>query len=254
MLASVGCARARVGRAAARRRARDRATSWCRRASAPGPGRIRNSNGVAVLAQARWAGAQVRSLGIVPDDAERITEAIEAGLDADVLVVSGGVSAGAYDLVEAVLARVGVQVFFERVAIKPGAPLVFGRRKNVLVFGLPGNPVSAQVTFDIFVRAALLRMQGARAVRRPRLEVELLRSAAKQVRARGAPAGASALRGRPAGRRADPLGGLGRRAGPRPGERPARPRRGANRRPNAGERAPALLLGNFLERDGVALP
>ena len=77
------------------------------------------------------------------------------------LVLSGGVSAGVFDLVEAALARLGVALLFTKVAIKPGAPLVFGRRDDTLVFGLPGNPVSAQVTFDLFVRAALLRMQGA---------------------------------------------------------------------------------------------
>jgi molybdopterin molybdotransferase len=98
---------------------------------------------------------------------------MEPGFDADVLVLSGGVSAGAFDLVEAVLARFGVEVFFERVAIKPGAPLVFGRRGETLVFGLPGNPVSAMVTFDVFVRAALERLQGGRGTPRPLVEVVL---------------------------------------------------------------------------------
>src|SRR4030095_17023373 len=90
-----------------------------------------------------------------------------------VLVVSGGVSEGAYDLVEDVLSRFNVGLLFTKVAIKPGAPLVFGRRGDRLVCGLPGNPVSAQVTFDVFVRAALLRMQGARVVSRPTVEAEL---------------------------------------------------------------------------------
>jgi molybdopterin molybdotransferase len=100
--------------------------------------------------------------------------ALRDGLATDVLVVSGGVSVGDYDLVEPALEELGVDLLFTRVAIKPGAPLVFGRRDSTLVFGLPGNPVSAQVTFDLFVRAALLRMQGARVVSRPRVEVELL--------------------------------------------------------------------------------
>jgi molybdopterin molybdotransferase len=140
----------------------------------PSRGRIRNSNGYAVLAQARWAGAEARSLGVVPDVSERIAEAVRDGFRDDVLVISGGVSEGAYDLVEEVLARFDVGLLFTKVAIKPGAPLVFGRRGDKLVFGLPGNPVSAQVTFDVFVRAALLRMQGATVVSRPRVEVELL--------------------------------------------------------------------------------
>jgi molybdopterin molybdotransferase len=115
----------------------------------------------------------VRELGVVPDDEERIAAALATGFEADVLVVSGGVSAGEYDLVEPALARFGVEVLFDKVAIKPGAPLVFGRRGETLVFGVPGNPVSAQVTFDAFVRPALLRMQGARVVDRPVLEAEL---------------------------------------------------------------------------------
>lgn len=252
LLASVGRSRVRVGQ---RPRVAVLATGdeLVPVAEAPGPGRIRNSNGPAVLAQARWAGAHVRSLGIVRDDPAALTAAVETGLDADVLVVSGGVSAGAYDLVEAAFARLGVEVFFERVAIKPGAPLVFGRRRKTLVFGLPGNPVSAQVTFDIFVRAALLRQQGARVVGRPRVEVELL----------------AALRNK-SGRRAH----LPARVRWDGGRLVAEPLRSmgsadvlAHARANAlvileasrvaaaqGERAPALLLGNFLERDGVSLP
>jgi molybdopterin molybdotransferase len=141
--------------------------------AAPGPGRIRNSNGPALAAQARLAGADVRVLGVAPDRQHAIASKVRSGLSADVLVVSGGVSAGDYDLVEPALVEEGVSLLFTKVAIKPGAPLVFGRRPGTLVFGLPGNPVSAQVTFELFVRAALLRMQGARAVGRPRVGVEL---------------------------------------------------------------------------------
>ncbi len=139
----------------------------------PTGGQIRNANGPAVLAQIHEAGALAEPLGVAPDDAERIAAAVERGIGADVLVLSGGVSAGAFDLVEAVLAGFGVEVFFERVAIKPGAPLVFGRRGRTLVFGLPGNPVSAMVTFDVFVRSALERLQGAPAPPRPLVEVVL---------------------------------------------------------------------------------
>jgi len=128
----------------------------------PTRGRIRNSNGYALMAQARWAGAEARALGVVPDQAPRIAEAVRAGFASDVLVISGGVSAGAFDLVEEVLARFDVGFLFTKVAIKPGAPLVFGRRGDKLVFGLPGNPVSAMVTFHLFARPALRALAGAR--------------------------------------------------------------------------------------------
>jgi molybdopterin molybdotransferase len=143
-------------------------------AARPGPAQIRNSNGHAVAALARLAGASVRQLGVAPDRHDATLAALGAGLaGCDVLVVSGGVSAGDYDHVEPALAELGVALLFTGVAIKPGAPLVFGRKGDTLVFGLPGNPVSAQVTFDLFVRAALLKLQGARVVSRPRLGVEL---------------------------------------------------------------------------------
>lgn len=128
----------------------------------PGAAQIRNSNGPAVTALAEDAGAEVIDLGTAADDAAALLSALARGLDsADVLITSGGVSAGDYDLVEPALERLGVSLDFTRVAIKPGAPLVFGHRGDVLVFGLPGNPVSSQVTFDLFVRPALLAMQGA---------------------------------------------------------------------------------------------
>jgi molybdopterin molybdotransferase len=123
-------------------------------AAAPGPAAIRNSNGPALAAMARLAGADVRALGVAPDRQDAIEAALRAGLPADVLVVSGGVSAGDYDLVEPALLALGARLLFTRVAVKPGAPLVFGRLGEALVFGLPGNPVSAQVTFDLFVRPA----------------------------------------------------------------------------------------------------
>lgn len=139
----------------------------------PSRGRIRNSSTPALLAQIRAAGAVPFDLGVVADEREAIAQALLPAFRHDVVVVSGGVSAGAYDLVEEAFARYDVKVAFDKVAIKPGAPLVFGRRGEKLVFGLPGNPVSAQVTFEIFVRAALLRMQGARACSRPTVVAEL---------------------------------------------------------------------------------
>ena len=172
VLAAVGKGRVRVGR---RPRVAVLVTGdelvdvW----TTPPRGRIRNSNGYALLAQVRAAGGDPVDLGVVPDDRERLAEALQEAFRSDVVVISGGVSEGAYDFVEEVLARYDVRVSFDKVAIKPGAPLVFGRRGEKLIFGLPGNPVSAQVTFEIFVRAALLRMQGARVCARPLVEAQL---------------------------------------------------------------------------------
>ncbi len=140
---------------------------------APAPGRIRNSNGPALAALACAAGAAPELLGVAPDRTEAIVDALARAWSADVLVVSGGVSAGDYDLVEPALQQAGFTPFFTGVAIKPGKPLVFGRRGGTLVFGLPGNPVSAQVTFELFVRPCLRRMQGARSPSRPRVPVVL---------------------------------------------------------------------------------
>jgi molybdopterin molybdotransferase len=214
----------------------------------PSKGRIRNSNGYAVFAQARSAGAEVRSLGIVPDDSQKIAEAVREGFRSDVLVLSGGVSEGAFDLVEEVLARFDVGLHFARVAIKPGAPLVFGQRGGKLVFGLPGNPVSAQVTFDLFVRAALLRMQGARSVARPCFEVEILGGFKNRSGRRAYfPVRLLLREGRLL---AQPIPTTGSadlfshaRANALVIMEPTR------LRAEPGERAPALLLGNFLERD-----
>lgn len=218
---------------------------------APSRGRIRNSNGYALMAQAAGAGADARALGVVPDEAARIAQAVREGFASDVLVISGGVSAGAFDLVEEVLARFDVGFLFTKVAIKPGAPLVFGRRGDKLVFGLPGNPVSAQVTFDLFARAALRRMQGARVVSRPTVEVELLESVTNRSgRRHYLPA-----RVRFEGSRlvASPLRSVGSADVVAHAHANALVVLDAERlRAEAGEKAPAVLLGNFLERDGLA--
>jgi molybdopterin molybdotransferase len=184
VLATVGRARVRVGR---RPRVALLVTGdeLVGVEAQPSGAQIRNANEPAVLAQIRAAGAEALPLGTAPDDMERIAQGVERGLaSADVLLLSGGVSAGAYDLVEAVLARFGVEVLFERVAIKPGAPLVFGRRGSTLVFGLPGNPVSAQVSFDVFVRPALLRMQHGSGGLRPAVSVTLAGPARNRSRRR----------------------------------------------------------------------
>jgi molybdopterin molybdotransferase len=217
---------------------------------APTRGHIRNSNGYALLAQARWAGADARSLGVVPDQAPLIAQAVREGFSSDVLVVSGGVSEGAFDLVEEVLARFDVGILFSKVAIKPGAPLVFGRRGDKLVFGLPGNPVSAQVTFDLFARAALLRMQGARVVSRPSVEAILEESVSNRSGRRNhLPARLRIEGGRLL---ASPLRSVGSADVVAHARANALVVLGAERlKAEAGETVPALLLGNFLERDGL---
>jgi molybdopterin molybdotransferase len=130
----------------------------------PGQGQIRNSNGPMLLAAAARAGAESIDLGIGRDDQAELTRLIDGGLAADVLVLSGGVSAGTFDLVPAVLAEVGVEKVFHKVALRPGKPLWFGVKQDderrVLVFGLPGNPVSSFVCFELFVRPAISALAG----------------------------------------------------------------------------------------------
>ncbi|MFO0848823.1 MAG: gephyrin-like molybdotransferase Glp [Gemmataceae bacterium] len=127
----------------------------------PGPGQIRNTNGPMLVAQAARAGAAPRYLGIGRDDPAALKALIADGLaTSDVLILSGGVSAGRYDLVPDVLRELGVEVHFHRVRMKPGKPLLFGTKGDTLVFGLPGNPVSGFVGFELFVRPALRKLSG----------------------------------------------------------------------------------------------
>jgi molybdopterin molybdotransferase len=128
----------------------------------PGPGQIRNSNALMLRTMALAAGAEAEALAIAPDDPQRLAEALERGLSADVLVITGGVSAGNRDLVPGTLEQLGVERVFHKVRMKPGKPLWYGvgpRRGDSspgpLVFGLPGNPVSGIVGFLLFVRPAL---------------------------------------------------------------------------------------------------
>lgn len=139
----------------------------------PRPAQVRNSNGPALLAAAQEAGAEARLLGVAPDRRPQLDEALAEGFAADVLVVCGGVSMGDYDLVEPALLDAGAHFHFTGVAIRPGAPLVFGRRARTLLFGLPGNPVSTQVTFELFVRPCLLALQGASSPLRRRVTARL---------------------------------------------------------------------------------
>lgn len=127
-----------------------------------GPGQIHDSNALTLAALARRAGAEVAHAGEVPDTPEATEAAVRAALTmADVLLCSGGVSVGAHDHVKPALAAAGVEERFWRVALRPGKPTWFGVRRQQLAFGLPGNPVSAMVTFLLFARPALLALQGA---------------------------------------------------------------------------------------------
>jgi molybdopterin molybdotransferase len=159
------------------------------------PGEIYEANGTMLVAALRSAGADVESLAAVPDDPEAHRAALERGLEADVLVTSGGVSVGPHDLVRAIERELGVEEVFWGVAVKPGKPLAFGVRGRTLVFGLPGNPVSSLVSFELFVRPALLALQGV-AEPRPRFEPGRLARSARRNPARDELVRArSALRG-----------------------------------------------------------
>lgn len=122
---------------------------------------IRNSNGMSLAAQVAAAGGIARCLQIAPDRPEALRTVILEGLNADLLLLTGGVSVGKYDFVEQVLAEMGAEFYFQSVALRPGKPLVFGRVAGKFFFGLPGNPISAFVTFALFARPALAVMTGA---------------------------------------------------------------------------------------------
>src|SRR4051794_28435364 len=127
-----------------------------------GPGQIHDSNAIALAAQAARAGAEVLGTAHAPDTREGTETELGAALEqADVLVISGGVSVGPHDHVKPALEQLGVEERFWRVALRPGKPTWFGTRDGKLVFGLPGNPVSALVTFHLFARPAILALQGA---------------------------------------------------------------------------------------------
>ena len=126
-----------------------------------GPGEVYEANGALLAAALAGAGADVTAVDSVADDDESHRAALRSGLEADVLVTSGGVSVGPHDLVRGIEADLGVEEVFWGVAVKPGKPLAFGVRGKTLVFGLPGNPVSSLVGFELFVRPAVLALQGA---------------------------------------------------------------------------------------------
>jgi molybdopterin molybdotransferase len=145
----------------------------------PGPGQIRNSNSALLHGLSAQAGTLSHSLGIARDAAIDLRNGISAGLQTRILVLSGGVSAGVLDLVPQVLVELGVEQVFHKVNLKPGKPLWFGVKRHAdgqpptLVFGLPGNPVSSLVCFELFVRPAIQKLSGLAPTGLPRGTAEL---------------------------------------------------------------------------------
>ena len=139
----------------------------------PGPFQIRNSNSVSLAAQVREAGGEPVILGNAADRIESLGDKIQQGLQEDLLVLSGGVSMGKYDLVEDVLKSLGATFYFDAVAIRPGKPAVFAMCNEKPVFGLPGNPISTMVTFELFVVPAIDLLSGAPARPLPFLKATL---------------------------------------------------------------------------------
>lgn len=128
----------------------------------PAAHQIRNSNSYSLAAQVKRAGGDPVILPVARDEKQATAHLIAQGLEADLLLLSGGVSAGKYDFVESALADCGAEFYFDRVLIQPGQPLVFGKARGKFFFGLPGNPASTMVTFELFARAALDLLSGAK--------------------------------------------------------------------------------------------
>ncbi len=145
----------------------------------PAVGQIFNSNSYALAAQVLEAGGEPLLLGIARDNAADLGRHLHDGLSADLMITSGGVSVGDFDLVKSTLGSLGNEMRFWRVRMKPGKPMAFGMLNGKPVFGLPGNPVSTMVSFELFVRPALLKMQGRKKLFRPAVEARLLHPLSK---------------------------------------------------------------------------
>jgi molybdenum cofactor synthesis domain-containing protein len=160
VLASFGYARVRVGRRP-RVAVISTGSELVEVTARPEGAQIRNSNSYSISSYAHRSGAIVDRLGTVRDTLDETREALlEAASRRDVVITSGGVSMGDYDLVKAALKEIGAEVYFDKVMIRPGKPIVFGRMGGTYFFGLPGNPVSTSVTFNVFARPALRILQG----------------------------------------------------------------------------------------------
>ena len=135
--------------------------------STPAPGKIINSNSYSLAAQVLDAGGEPVLLGIAPDTLDTIRDKITAGLNADLLVVTGGVSVGERDFVKVAIEKLGGCVIFWKVNVKPGKPLAFAMLQGKPVFALPGNPVAVMVSFELFMRPSILKSMGHRRLFRP---------------------------------------------------------------------------------------
>jgi molybdopterin molybdotransferase len=151
----------------------------------PGPGQIPNTNTYSLMAQVLEAGGEPVNLGVAVDDLAAIEERLAWASTCDVLVSSAGVSVGELDFVKEALTKAGAELHLWRVSMRPGKPITFGSLGSRPVFGLPGNPVSAMVTFELFVRPALLKMLGQRTVERPRVRARALAEIANPGSRRG---------------------------------------------------------------------
>ncbi len=139
----------------------------------PSIAQIRNSNGYSLSAQARRLKAEVEILGIVKDTKEEISNMMRKGFRKDILILSGGVSMGEYDLVGDVMKDLNTQIYFEKVALRPGKPVIFGRKDTTFIFALPGNPVASFVTFELFIYPAIRKMMGFTDIHRTTLKASL---------------------------------------------------------------------------------
>jgi molybdopterin molybdotransferase len=149
--------------------------------ASPGPTQIRNSNSYSLAAQIQQAGGEPVRLPVAPDELQGLRRLIEQGLKSDLLLLTGGVSMGRYDLVEQALSELSAEFFFTGAKIQPGRPVVFGKcpgakaeaRKSTYFFGLPGNPISTMVTFELFARPLLEALAGQSPGKRPFLHARL---------------------------------------------------------------------------------
>jgi molybdopterin molybdotransferase len=137
------------------------------------PGTIRNSNSYMLIAQVEEAGGEPVFMGIVPDDTSRIAESLRAAENCDLIITTGGVSVGDYDLMGQVYQRLGANVLFERVGMKPGMPVMAASKENCLYMGLSGNPAAAAIAFEQLVRPVIRKMAGHTALWRPRIRAVL---------------------------------------------------------------------------------
>lgn len=172
VLASFGYSRVRVGRRP-RVAVLSTGSELVDVSTTPSAAQIRNSNTCTLAAYAEQAGAIVEMFGIVEDTPEATRDALnKASYNSDIVITSGGVSMGDYDLVKAALLEIGAEIYFDKVIIRPGKPIVFARLGPTCFFGLPGNPVSTSVTFNVFVRPAIRKMQGDNSPMLPIVTVE----------------------------------------------------------------------------------